>query len=979
MTAAVGAPARNEASPGQPDGADLRSQGGPDAPIGRESEPCLAFGAYQLAPRAGVLLDQGRRVRLGGRALEILTLLVEGRGEVIGYQDLIERAWPTTTVDESNLRVQIAGLRKALGDGHGHEEFIANVVGRGYRFVAPVTDVDAGVPRPAAAGNAPRPLTRIIGRADAMAMVCSRLGSEPLVTIVGAGGIGKTTLALAVVEALAPATAWFVDLASVRDPQLLAAAIASSLGLVALSSDPLDALKAQLRGRPTLLVLDNCEHLVAACATLAEALLKAAPDLRILATSREPLRAAGEWVCRLPPLEIPPADFATRAEGLSFASAQLFLERASSRADGLPFDRDTAAIVEICRRVDGIPLALELAAAAVGVFGVGGVAQLLGSRFDLLTQGRRTALPRHATLNATLDWSYQLLPEAEQRILRRLSVFSGAFTLQAAMAVAGDAPDDVGFLGALANLAEKSLLNVDLSGDHAVYRLLQMTRAYAAGKLDPDEAKETASRHASHFLDLLRDSEAAWRFEARAAWEKTYAGWLDDIRAGLDWAFGADGDLDLAVRLILESLPMWFRLSHVYEYSDRVRKALTAVRDRPDPDRRAEMRLLGAQGVVFNYTLGASPGTAAVWRALLPLAEAEADIPHQMLCAWGDCYVAYYEGRLGDAKRLAQRFGRLAEQLATADDLAQAALLRILPAFCVGEIAAAAREADRAFAFFDRREPPAGVIRFQFDPVVTVRGLRSRIFWLRGDYDAAAAEAAACVAQAREVGHTLSTTWAMLDGGAHTALLNGDLESAEAFIDEHARLSEAYGAGRRTFESNRAMRAVLEVARADGTARLEPILKALSPEPGNRFVLRFSAFVGRLAEALGELGAVEEGLAVIDAALTSFASEPGHWCRPELLRAQASLGLRRGGRQALQQACADLSAAYAQARRQGALAWMLRISITWAENAPDSEAAEARRRLGEVLAKAPTDTCSADVRRGRRLYESLARAGLRKT
>jgi hypothetical protein len=299
-------------------------------------------------------------------------------------------------------------------------------------------------------------------------------------------------------------------------------------------------------------------------------------------------------------------------------------------------------------------------------------------------------------------------------------------------------------------------------------------------------------------------------------------------------------------------------------------------------------------------------------------------------------------------------------------------MLKVLPAFCVGEIAAAASDAERALEFFSRRERPAGVIRFQFDPVVSVRGHRSRIFWLSGAYDAAEAEAAACVAEALAVGHTLSTTWAFLDAGAHTALLNGDLDRAEAFIDEHARLSEAYGAGPRTFQSNDAMRAVLSVERADGTARLEPVLKALSPEPGNRFVLRFIALVGRLAEALGELGAVNDGLAALDAALTSFASEPGHWCRPELLRARAMLQLRRDGSDAWKLALADLSEALLQARGQGALGWEVRVATSYAENAPASHAVEARAHLGDVLARASADRRWADVRRGHSVYAALA-------
>lgn len=488
--------------------------------VGGDTAPTLRFGPFCLQPTQRILLRGDDRVPLGGRALDILSVLIERAGEVVGKRDLLSQVWPDVVVEESNLRVHLAALRKALGEGQDGARYITCVPGRGYCFVAPVKrSVAEQVPEsPNLSGVAQQPLPprlrRMVGRDQVVAEICELLRSTKFVSVVAAGGMGKTTVAIAVAHALAPEFehgCYFVDLATIGDGALVASAVASSLGCLRLSDDPVNELLSVVSGRRLLLVLDNCEHVIESVASVSEQLRRTAPHVHLLTTSREALRAEGENVHLLSPLEAPQDDQDLAAPAaLMWPAVQLFMERATASGHRTEFDdSDARTVAQICRRLDGIPVAIELAAARVGAYGIRGTAQLLDNRFRLLWHGRRSALPRHQTLQAMLDWSYNLLGDYERQVLRRLSIFVGAFTVREATAVASESPaDDAKVVEAMDSLVEKSLLLTSSAGLSTVYRLLDITRAYASVKLIASgEQDVVAKRHAQSFAAVLGGGE----------------------------------------------------------------------------------------------------------------------------------------------------------------------------------------------------------------------------------------------------------------------------------------------------------------------------------------------------------------------------------------------------------------------------------------------------------------------------------------
>jgi predicted ATPase/DNA-binding winged helix-turn-helix (wHTH) protein len=471
------------------------------------------FGPFHLIASERLLMRGTEAVALGGRAFDVLIALIERAGEVVGHRELFKRVWPDVIVEESSLRVHIAGLRRALGDGRDGARYIANAPGRGYCFVAAVQRPErSGLFRNASEEHTiisalPSRLQRMVGRDETVEALRSEVKSRQFVSIVGPGGVGKTTVAVAVAHRMATDfedAICFVDLGAIRDSALVVPAVASAVGCLEQTRDSLPRLVDFLADKRILLVLDGCEHVVQSVAMLTELLVREAPLMHILATSREALRVEGENIRLLQPLDCPPDEFGlTAAKAMASPAVQLFMDRAAAGGyrDALT-DQAAPVVAEICSRLDGMPLAIELTASRTSIYGISGLAQLIGDRLMLLWQGRRN-VPRHQTLQAMLDWSYDLLSEREKEILCTVSVFVGTFTLEMAQAIEFEqGRDGLQVWDVIASLVDKSLITVSQTEDASSYRLLDTTRAYAAVKLlRRGEENAIARRHALHYSE----------------------------------------------------------------------------------------------------------------------------------------------------------------------------------------------------------------------------------------------------------------------------------------------------------------------------------------------------------------------------------------------------------------------------------------------------------------------------------------------
>ena len=752
------------------------------------AERVLSFGPFSLFPARQLLLEGATPVRLGSRAFDILTALVENAGELVSKSDLIARVWATTFVDENTLRVHVAALRKALGDGQPGRRYLANVPGRGYRFVAPV-GLPEPEPLPAATRTAPAPAhnlpisqSRPVGRTDIIGTLQDQLATWRFVSIVGEGGVGKTTVALALAEALLPAYedgVWLVDLAHIDDPLLVPIAAGSVLGLTVHAVDGVSRLSDFVRDKRMLIVLDSCEHVVGAAAMLAEQLLADAPGVHILATSRERLRAEGERVFRLPPLDGPVASSEiTAAEALAFPAVQLFVERAAAILDGFELsDADAPVVADICRKLGGMALAIELAAARVDAFGVRQLSVLLDDRFRILKRGKRTAQPRHQSLTAALDWSYEFLPEDERVVLRRLAVFAGAFTLESAIAVAGD--DDAGVMEAVANLVAKSLVSADVSGPIVRYRLLDTTRAYAMQKLiEAGESEDYGRRHARHHFDWFKRAEADWVMRsANARWLEDNGRGVDDVRSALNWAFSPDGDPAFGVALTIASLPLWLALSLVHECRAHIERALASQALQPNHNERDELKLRLACGYVLAHTTRSVSEENSFLAKTLALAERLDDREAQSAALNRWAAYCLYVGRYREALALAERHRTLADSNGLVDESLIGGMMAGIALHNLGDYAGALRNLDPIVNQSGSRQTSL------FTDRLSARNIYCNVLWLRGFPDQAVRCAQMALAEAQAANHAWLISSSLGQAACTIALYVGDMAEAERAID----------------------------------------------------------------------------------------------------------------------------------------------------------------------------------------------------
>jgi predicted ATPase len=607
----------------------------------------------------------------------------------------------------------------------------------------------------------------MIGRDDAVRDIRTMLKSQPLTTILGAGGIGKTTVALAVGHAaLADFTGqvFFVDLSAVTDSEQVIGAIAIAIGLDPQFVDPEEALLRSLSRRKALIILDSCEHLVETTAEIADGIFRRAPGISMLATSREALQIAGERVFHLRPLDCPPGQPGqTAAAVISYSAAQLFVERVGARTNDFSLSDDNASIVaEICRRLDGIALAIELAAGRAAIFGVGDTVARLGSRLDLLKFGRRTANPRHQTLRATLDWSHDHLSGGERVVLRRIAIFAGHFTLEAALAVAAEqGMGEPAVADAVGNLVEKSLIGVRIDSQGTFYRLLDTTRSYALEKLTAGgEHESIAARHADFLIQLL-ESNRVNLFELGGSDlpADSVRDCLGNLRAALEWSFGPAGNDRIAIRLAAASAQLFLAMSQLLECRSWMEKAIG--RMAADCDARHQMEIHASLALSLMFTEGNSERVRDAFNSALRFAEQREDGYQQLRLLSGLSMYCHRRIDVAGSLELALRGRAVAEKTGSPDDAAIADSMLGAAYYMRGEQRRAQNHLERAL----RSVPPLrrfNATQYLFDLRTTSLFNLTRSSWFTGNLDRAVGYAEMTIEEAERSDHPIALSRALI-------------------------------------------------------------------------------------------------------------------------------------------------------------------------------------------------------------------------
>jgi predicted ATPase/DNA-binding winged helix-turn-helix (wHTH) protein len=930
-------------------------------------EKVLTFGPFQLFRSQRILRQGSKTVRLGDRALDILIALVDRAGEIVSKNELLHYAWPDTVVEENNLRVHIAAIRKILGDGHGGERYIVNVARRGYRFVATVSRIDLSPPdsetdaTDATSGTVlPAPLTRIVGRDDTIRALVAQVPRRRLVTIVGPGGVGKTTVAIAVAEQVAGSfqRVSFVDLSAVEDPAQVHSVLETAIGFSALKDDPIGSLIAYLMDASILIVLDNCEHVIAYVAELVERILRATSRMSILATSREPLLAEGEYVYNLEPLLSPSDSTRLLAESaLSFSAVQLFVERAMNGLEGFDLtDANANAVVAICRRLDGIPLAIELVAARVGLLGMHALGNDLGDDLILTTKGRRTARSRHQSLRATLDWSYRTLDQSEQVLFRRLSVFKASFSVESAVALAAGGGGDTGsVLDTLMSLVGKCLLTADLGGQSIRYRLLQTTRAYASERLrESGERPEMLRLHAEHVRELLEGAVSHWEKTTRQEWLARYGSLLDDVRAALEWAFAPEGNIELGTALTVGSLPYGFQFSLIDESKQRATLALEVLARMSPPKLLWEIRINNSLGSLLYHTGAPRATVMAILHRAYALAQ-QTSAPQdsiEPLISLATLYSMY-----GDISAALDSTAKLEALARRMDDS-----IAILIADRVGAqiyhfsgYHTKARLLAERVLRYPSRTIPLAYGQTPVDRQVSMRVVLSRILWIEGHPDQAHRVAAEAIKLAASDGPT-AMCQVLGFAACPIAFWRGDFVAAEKLTKMLADYSRRYNFDRWTTLSDCYELALrLLCGRVDGPG----VSRRASPDQ------------------VPEGAAYRELLCTIhDYWLDEVTVERARnllsgWANPEVLRLAAARCLRGSGVDAAAVE-SDLRTSLQIARDQKALAWELRTSTSLAVLLQrQGRGTEALSTMQLIYAKFTEGLDTADLVAAKALIEEL--------
>lgn len=914
------------------------------------------FGPYVLRTHKRAVLLNERPIPLGSRAMDILIYLVRNAGELQTNAAIIKNSWPDTYVDEANLRVHISALRRALGDTRREPQYIANVPGRGYNFIGPVTTRAADQVVPFELGEEKiMPPQGLIGRDEIIAALVDNLASARLLTITGPGGIGKTVIARSVVQTFGQRVLW-IDLAQVEQGELLAALVATRLDIMGKGDGIFEAISDRLNDRSILLVLDGCEHVVEHAALFAEnAVLTPGPS-RILVTSREPLRARGERVHRVLPLDLPltvSADDATDivAQTLTSPAVRLFVERADACLGGYMLSEDdTPVVVDICSRLDGIPLAIELAASRLETMGIAALATSLKDGFKVLSRGTRTALPRHRTLRATLDWSYDLLSIEEQHTLQELSIVRGWFSIDTADHIT--LTDDIGTV--IDDLVSKSLVVANPKGRRTQFRLLDTTRIHAGGKLtESGRVSEVIRSAAQSLATLLGAAEDEMISSPLEEWSQDYAQHLPTVRLAAEWAFSDGGDVDAAVRLVVSALPLFFRLTLMEESTYWATKAISTDAARK-ADARSRMKLYAALGWPAMRSISHPDKGVEAWTNVLEIAQEVGDNDFELRATWALWVDAITSGEPRKAMNFADRFASLS---AISPDPIDTVVGKRMVATALHWLGRPREAHDMLLAMLGELETVSAKTatgRYHLDQGVTARITLARCHWILGDRDLAFAAIERAVNDALAIKHEVCLTHVLAEAGCPLALLDGRLELAREYtsllLDHTETLSlDLWQTYARCFEAEIA---ISEGRAVEGVSRLSSELMMLQRSGSNNFR---SGFILTAARGLAQLGRHADALTMLNDTIASCLDTGERWCLPELLRAKGCLVLDEAKAGATDVAAECFRVALDEARANGAVEWERRIiaDIGLDETSPIS-AAERRAEASNPSGPRPS-------------------------
>jgi len=947
----------------------------------------IELGRFQIDLELRTLWCDGERVPLGSRAFDILAMVVKAGGRLVTKDELMDAVWPNTIVEENNIQVHLSALRKILG---ADRDLILTVPGRGYQLVQRHRAASIAALSPEAhcapVGRALPPLRmQLVGREADVVQIRSMLAHTRVLTLVGAGGIGKTSLAVeaarqAAADVTEPFTepVWFVELATLGTRDEVLAAIAQACGLPVEHATPgLAQIASALAGR-RLLVLDNAEHVIEHVAEAVEVLAAMNADLRMLVTSREPLRIMAEAVFRVEPLDVPQPGSAD-ADILRRSAVNLFLLRANSMQREVATDSAELRLVgEICRRLDGIPLALELAAARVVTLGVVGVYQRLDDRLAILAGGYRTALPRHQTLRATFDWSFALLDAKSQALFRRSAVFGGVFSFEAMCAVACDASLTVAdAIIAISELLAKSLVNVEFDGPVARYRLSESTRAYALDKLQAEgERQELAVRHARYLSQCFITHTAQTvrgNADSAAALAAALKHTLDDARHAYDWAFSPDGDVQLGVELASTLSAALLDGGMIAECCERATRAVDMLDALPAAsiDARDEMRVRAALASALPHVRGSVSKAEQLWRKVYALATERADDAYHARALWGLWTTMISSGNVHASAEFAVRLRQLAQQRENAWQETLADQIAAISQHCLGRHAEAKAELLRTrnrFAELEYSGQRDNTIAV--DPLVYCNGTLARIAWLEGHCGEAMRLVDTLVGLVRPDIMEPSLTHTLGASAAPLSLMCGDLGRAAVYLDIMRSQVALHGLDvwRDYCNCLSAHRDILDGQLQRGVALLESSLDALIARGFRRLI---TLFIAAYAEALVAAGRIDEAVRRLNDTLQFCENNGEMMFVPELWRV---LGIAARARRRSADAEAHFTTAIQMARRQGATMWELRASLSlaalWREESHDAQRDSQALHMLERLAlcfDAPSN--AADVRA---LFDTLS-------